>query len=97
MKSELQNAADRVRETQQAIEVREAEQDLCVRECKQALDNLARAELAEREAQRRLQEVRDILYAQRNKLSRELNEVATLVAGPSDTVNCTMPTHLGRF
>lgn len=92
MKSELQNAADRVRETQEAIEVRQAELAMCERQLAQAKEDVVRAQLAEREARRHMNNCYDILKTQEVKLQRDLEEVRNLAysvsdyASPSETV-----------
>lgn len=78
-KSELQLAADRVREMQVAIENMEKNLQVCQDEyqvCKKNLD----------EAARNLADTEDLLMAQRNKLEREIESVRNIV-GTAAVIN----------
>lgn len=72
VRSELQKAADRVREMQVAVEKMEKNLDVCVQEYE-------KYDLLRAEASRNLEDTRGLLYAQRDKLAREIESVRKLV------------------
>lgn len=75
-KSQLQLAADRVREMQVAVEKTEKDFKACQ-------DDLAKAEIKIVEAKRNYDDTLTFLRAQREKLERSLQEVRNLVGGHS--------------
>ena len=75
-KSQLQLAADRVREMQIAVEKSEKNFKVCQ-------EDLAKAEIKIVEAKRNYDDTLTFLRAQREKLERSLQEVRNLVGGHS--------------
>lgn len=79
--SELQKAADRVRDMQVAVEKMEGNLQVCVREYE-------KYDLLRAEASRNLEDTQGLLYAQRDKLMREIESVRKLVGYAADDGCC---------
>jgi len=78
MKSELQKAADRVRDIQAAIDDYEANRLLCIEGVNEAKAVAFQAQFALNEELRKLADTESLLRAQYEKRSRELREVSSI-------------------